>query len=265
MIIWLLLYGLGTTVLGTLVPGASASGDSSDPSVEEFCYGSTAEMKQSLPRLKFILVPADKIQENGKCLTVTTAPHRRELLQNYARRVNSSVQISFSSANLKQESCKIKVEKIKAKNLKSTSVGVNTEFGAAAGSEESDQNIKGVSSILTLKNFELTVNEDTVKGTCHVLSPDRYSIELEVLKMAKPLLPPVPPNTVVIIPDAQIPKIQETSRLVTSLEIIRGQRVEIGSVVKELKENRKNVDISSGGNLVNVAGAASEKIYLFID
>lgn len=256
MIIWLLLYLSGP---------ASALELNSEPSVEEFCFSSTTRMKQSLPRLKFILVPADKLQENGSCLTVSAAPHRRELIQNYARKIDSSVQISFSSVSVNPEPCRIKVEKIKSKNLRTSSVGVTGELGAAAETAESDQKIKEVSSILTLKNFELSVNEDTVKGTCRVLNSERYSIDLEVAKIARPLLPPVPPNTVVIIPAAQFPKVQETSRLVTSLEISRGQRVEIGSVVKELKEKNKNADISSGGNLESSEGAGFEKIYLLID
>lgn len=254
MILWLLLISLSIF--------------SQDQAVEEFCFSSPAKMKEVHQRLKFILVPVDKVQENKNCFTVNTSTHRRELIQSYVRRLESSVQISFSSVEMRQEPCRIKVERIKnlTKQGSGGSVAMNGEnININASEGNTTHSGTDVTSIQTLKEFELTVNQDVAKGECRFISPTRYEIALEVRKDAVPLTPPLRPGTVVVIPDAQIPKDQETSRLQTTLQLNRGERVEIGGIVKDLKNDTKKADASTGAELKITNGVQSEKVFLSID
>jgi hypothetical protein len=251
MILWLLLF--------------SQLALADDPVIEEYCFASAPKMKEVSGRLKFILVPADKLQENANCFTVATPPHRRELIQGYIRRLEPAVQIAFSSVEIKRDPCEIKVEKQKTKRLQNTAVGVDVGMVPSASTEQVIQDRNDVTKIQTLKDFELTVNQDIIKGECRVINANRYEINIEVIKEARPLIPPVPAGTVVLVPDAQIPKDQETSRLQTTLQLNRGERIELGNVVGQLKNNGKKIDLDSGVGLELNQGTQSEKIFLSID
>ena len=252
MILWLLLY-------------AQIALAQNDPAIEEYCFSSVGKMKDVSTRLKFILIPADKTQEDKNCFTVSTPSHRRELIQNYIKRLEPAVQIGFSSAEIRREACRIKVEKIKTKNKQSIGGGLSNGLIPSAGTDQSSGESRDVTSIQTLKEFELTVNQDVVKGECRAINPSRYEISIEVRKDAIPLLPPIPPGIVVLVPDAQIPKVQETSHLQTTLQLNSGERIEIGSVVKNLKDDVSNIDINSGAALEKNTGVQYEKIFLSIE
>ncbi len=252
MILWPLLY-------------LSVALASADNSIEEYCFSAPSQMKAASSRLKFILIPVDKIQEEGRCLTVSTPSHRRELIQNYLRRLDPTLSISFSSAEMKKDPCHIKVERIN--NLKSNtqSGGINTKLDPSAQGSSVTQTSKETTKIQTLKEFELTVNQSTVKGECKVINSTRYDITIEVRKDAVPLLPPVPEGTIVVIPDAQIPKPQATSKLVTTLQLTQGQVIELGSVVKNLQNDGKKIDVNSEATIEVTEGTSTEKVYLSID
>ena len=251
MILWLLLYTQFVMA--------------QDPAIEEYCFSSVGKMQGISTRLKFILVPADKLQEDKNCFTISTPAHRRELIQNYVRSADPSVQIGFSSAEIRREPCLIKIEKIKTKNKESTGAGISTGLVPSAETSLITGESKDVTSIQTIKEFELTVNQDAIKGECRLINPSRYEISIEVRKDAVPLYPPVPAGTTVIIPDAQIPKDQETSRLQTTLQLSSGQRIEIGSVVKNLKDGARTIDINSGVSTDKTSGNQNEKVFLSID
>jgi hypothetical protein len=244
MILWLLLYTL-------------LAHSQSDPAIEEYCFSSIEKMKLVSTRLKFILVPADKTQEDRNCFTVSTPTHRRELIQNYVRRLDPAVQIGFSSAEIRRDPCNIKVEKFKTVTKQSTVGSISTGFIPSAGTEQTNGQSSDITSIQTLKEFELTVNQDVVKGECRAINPTRYEISIEVRKDA----PPTP----VAFPGSEMPKQEDTSRLQTTLQLNVGERIEIGSVVKNLKSGGATVNINSGAALEKSDNTQNEKVFLSIN
>lgn len=251
MFIWLLFLSLTTLA--------------QENAVEEYCFISSTRMASVLNKTRFILVPADKVQSDKNCFTVNTPEHRRELIQSYIRRLDPSVAIGFSSAELRREHCHIKVEKIKNLKRDTTTGSITTDKSIDASTEQQRGESKDVSTIQTIKEFELTVNQDSILGECRAITPDRYEIKIQVKKEARPLLPPVPPGTVVVVPDAKIPPPQETSNLTTTVQLTRGQKMELGTVVKDLKNDGRKIDINSGAGIENTEGAETEKVFLFID
>jgi len=252
MILWLLLYSLI----------ALAQNDSA---IDEYCFSSVPRMKQVSSKLKFILVPADKTQEDKNCLTVNTPSHRKELIQNYIKRLDPAVQIGFTSSPIRTNPCHIKVERVHTKQKDSLGGSVSTNLNATIESSETLGESSEVLTIQTLKEFELTVNQDVIKGECRIINPSRYEISLEVRKDAIPLIPPIPPGAVVVVPDSALQKVQETSRLQTTLQLNSGERLEIGSTVKKLKDDAHKIDLNTGLAVEKTDGIQNEKVFLSIN
>jgi hypothetical protein len=251
MLLWLLLY---TQVLLA-----------QDQSVEEYCFSSIPKMKEVSARLKFILVPVDKTQEDKNCFTVITPRHRRELIQQYVKRLEPSVNVGFSSAEIKTEPCRIKVEKIRLNSKQGVNAGLFPEQPISLQADQSSESAKDVTTIQTIKEFELTVNQDVVKGECRVINSIRYEISLEIRRDPQPLTPPVPTGTTVPSMETQKIKTQETSSLQTTIQLNAGETIEMGSVVKNLKDQATKIDIQSGASANQMNVLQNEKIFLSID
>ncbi len=234
-----------------------------DLTVEKYCYPSESQMRASFRELKTILVPSDKAQADGVCINIQMAPHRHELIQQYLRRLDPSVSISFSSADIRREPCKLKVEKVKNLNQATTSVNIDGSPNAVSSVTESQST--DTMQIQTINEFELSVNQDSIKGNCRYIGPHRYEITLTARKDLKPLLPPTSPGTVVIINQAELPNNQETSSLQTQLSLSRGDKIEIGGVIKDLRGKSREIKIDPSINSEQTNGQSQEKVWLSLE
>jgi hypothetical protein len=251
MLLWLLLYA--QVLLAQ------------DQSVEEYCFSSIPKMKEVSARLKFILVPVDKTQEDKNCFTVSTPSHRRELIQQYVKRLEPSVNVGFSTAEIRTEPCRIKVEKIRLNIKQGANVGFFPDRPISLQVDQSSQSAKDITTIQTLKEFELTVNQDVVKGECRFINSIRYEISLEIRRDPLPLAPPIPSGMVVPVNENQKINLQETSRLQTTLQLNVGETIEIGSVVKNLKDQANKLGVNSGATVDQMNVMQNEKTLLSID
>ncbi len=256
MIIWPLLISLYTVAF------------TQDIAIEEYCFSSTDRMTQVLHRLKFILVPSDEIQKTERCATIKSSPHRRELIQGYLRKLEPEVQINFSSAEIKRDPCRLKVERIKNLKNETTAVDGNLQINGvsvAASNQLKSQESTEVMSIQTLQDFELNVQQNVIKGTCKALTPGRYEISLEVRKDAPNLYPQLPPGTIINQANLPLPKNQETSKLMTTLQLSTGQKIEIGRLIKDLKEKNKGIDLASGVEANQMRDESSEQVFISLE
>jgi hypothetical protein len=229
-----------------------------DYSIEEYCYSSPSRMQQVNQKSKIIFVPSDVVTMDGPCMTVKARSHRRELIQSFLRNVDPSVNIKFSSAENKRPPCNMKVEKIKQVNRQNLDIKLEQSGTVSAGQQMTE--VKDVSSISTLSDFELSVNQNTIKGQCRFITPERYEITIEVRKDLTPIYPPVAVGTTPVV-TTPLPD-QETSKLVTTLQIEKGQRIELGSIVKDLKNKSNKVDINSTITHTEIDDTNSESVYL---
>jgi hypothetical protein len=256
MIIWPLLISLYTVAFAQ------------DMAIQEYCFSSTERMNQVMHRLKFILVPSDEIQRSERCATIKSSPHRRELIQGYLRKLEPEVQINFSSAEIKRDPCRLKVERIKNLKNETTAVDGNlqtTGVTVAASNQIRSQESTEVMSIQTLQDFELNVQQNVIKGTCKALTPGRYEISLEVRKDAPNLYPQLPPGTIINQANLPLPKNQETSKLMTTLQLSTGQKIEIGRLIKDLKEKNKEIDLPSGAEANQMRDESSEQVFISLE
>ena len=232
-----------------------------DQVIERYCYPSPEAFARSHRVLKTISVPSDRVETSGNCLVVSMYPHRRELIQNYLRTIDSQVSIAFSSEDIKTDPCHLKVEKIFQSNLSQTTrqLGNNTTLSTSSTVSNSNE----IMTITTRKAFELTVNQDVIKGECRQLQKDRYEITIEVRKDPKPVAPGLPPGTTVVL--ATPPADQKTYQLKTQIQLHRGNRIELGTIIRDLRS--KNHELNTGplikGENQNTEG--QEKVFLSIN
>ncbi len=230
-------------------------------SVERYCYSSPAEMKANLQRARPVFVPADQVTEDGACLVVQMRAHRRELIQSYLRGLNHQVAISFSSAEIKRDPCRIKVEKIRELDAQKTRGEINSQSGVLESTTVKSNSVDTM-QIVTLNDFELSVNFEGIKGQCRLITPTRYEISLEVKKDLRPL---APPGTIVILRPDQLPPPQQTSSLRTSLQLNQGDRIEIGSLIRDLKNKNAEIEIDPSAKAAIDSGANTEKVFLSLE
>jgi hypothetical protein len=236
--------------------------------IQEYCFSSPVRMTQVLHRLKFILVPSDEIQKSERCAIIKSSPHRRELIQGYLRKLEPEIQINFSSAEIKRDPCRLKVERIKNLKNETTAVDGNLQINGvsvAASNQIKNQESTEVMSIQTLQDFELSVQQNVVKGTCKALTPGRYEISLEVRKDPPILHPQLPPGTIINQASLPLPKNQETTKLMTTLQLSTGQKIEIGKLIKDLKEKNKGIDLSSGVEANETRDESIEQVFISLE
>jgi hypothetical protein len=243
MILWLLIFQL------------SSFAQELTPVVEEYCFTSEARLKQLFPKIKFMLIQSDQELVESNCLTIKTTSYRRELIQSYVTNLDPSVQVKFSSTELKGEPCRIKVEKIKTIIMATSEGSLNPgliDVKITANTKQKFHEIKETNSIQTQKEFELAMNQSLIKGICNYVTADRYEISLEVRKDPIPATQWAPMN-------------QETSSLKSTLQLSRGDRVELGSILKDRNGSSSELDMKSGAQAENNQEEQMEKIFLSID
>lgn len=234
-----------------------------DQASEKYCFSSAQKRDKVQQELKSILVPSDGLTALENCLVINMRPHRRELIQRFVQQTDPMMTVDFSSAELKRDPCRLQVEKIARKKKNNTSVSVNP-FGGGASQKDQEISSTEIFKIQTLKDFELTSNQDVVKGECRFITDNRYEVNLMVRKDPKPLLPGAPAGSIIVL-NAPAPPDQETSYLQTNLQLQRGEKIEIGSIVRKLRGRNHDVksDPEARGN--RQGAAANEKIYLMLE
>lgn len=230
-----------------------------ESSVETYCFTSEAARARVEKKLATILVPSDKTEAERNCLTVSMRPHRRELIQNFTQNLEPGMNITFSSAEIKRSPCELRVEKVRAMKKENTGVQVSQFPGAVTS--EVDESSKDVMQIQTLEKFSLTVAQDVIEGECRFINKDLYEITISARRDPKPIVPPnLPPGAIVVVTTP--PEAQKTMALSTSLQLSRGSRVELGSIVKDLRKKNSDVSIKPEAQWESSAGQEEEKVFL---
>jgi len=231
-----------------------------DLSSEKYCFSTSPLIAQK--KFSGIQVPSDVVTVDENCLVIQMRSHRRELIQKFMLSSLPGCYVAYSSEEIRRELCKLKVEKIKTKKSEvlEVDVGLNQQTGSLSQTDSSGT-ANETMDIQTIKDFELTVDQDQVKGTCRYITQDRYEIALEVRKNPKPLVPvALPPGAIVVL--NQPPPDQETGVLQTQIQLSRGEKIDLGSAIKKANFKDRNVNIKPEFKLEATDQISSEKVYL---
>lgn len=239
----------------------SLSAFSDDMASEKYCFPSVEAADSARQNFSMIQLKNDIVKQAGQCLVIQMPPHRRELIQRYILQSTPGASVVFSSAEVKREPCRLTVEKEKQINQETKSGGINRGFSVSSSTAQGTQ--KEVMEIVTQEEFQLTVDQDEIKGKCRYINPNRVDITLEVRKNPKPLVPAnLPPGTIVVVNQPQPD--QETSLLSTQLQLSRGERINIGNVVKDLRDKNTSLDANPEVKVETTRGKVTESVYLLI-
>lgn len=228
----------------------------------KYCFKSVNESQTAANHLKSLVLPSEELILQGECLILKIRPRRQDFIHSYISKNISNSQLVFSDANEKKQSCNLKVEKIK--NLKKQDTNITIATDSSLSSNVSKKTSNEVIRIQTIGDFELSVDQQQVRGECRYISKDLYEIKLSVIKTAKPIVPrELPPGSVIIMNSP--PTDQETSTLSTQVQLNRGQRIELGSVIKNAHDKSQNVSITPDIKITNFEQNNSENVYLSLE
>lgn len=236
-----------------------AFGAEEELSVETYCFSSEVVRMRVEKKLGTILVPSDKTDSEKNCLTVQMRPHRRELLQNYTKSIDPDMKVTFSSAESRKEPCQLQVEKIRTLKSKNTSLEVS-QFPSAVDSRI-EESSKDVMQIQTLNKFSFTVSQDVIEGNCRYINKDLYEVTITARRDPLPLVPPnLPANSIIVVQTP--PPEQKTISVSTSLQLTRGSKIEMGSIVRDLRKKDRDVSIKPEAQIDNQEQQENEKVFL---
>lgn len=231
-----------------------------DMASEKYCFSSLSGAQLAQKKFSAIQVNSDVATIDDNCLVVQMRPHRRELIQRYILSSAPGATVVYSSAEVRSETCKLKVEKIKNEQSDNLNVDVSKQI-ARADKTEFKGTASEVMQIDTLNEFRLSYNEDEILGNCRYITPDRYEIKIEVRKNPKPVVPVnLPPGTVVVMNTP--PPDQKTMALQTELQLTRGERIEVGDLIRKINDKEESISVSPSLTIKKVHQNASEKVFL---
>ncbi len=218
--------------------------------MEKYCFSSTLQSISARQKFKAIEVNSDTVSVDENCLVIQMRPHRREIVQRYILTNIPGARLTFSSESERKDPCKLKVEKIKSTKSEQLNGHIaNDSF--SVGKTDTSGNSSEISQIQTLKEFELTMNQDQIKGNCRYITADRYEITLEVRRNPKPILV-----------ETQKPEDQKTMVIQTQLQLTRGDRIEVGSVIQKEDDKNRQLSISPAGQIESMSRKGMEKVFL---
>jgi len=234
--------------------------------VENYCFSSTAESLKAQASSKYLMLPADSIEAKGECFSLFTTETRRELIQRYLRNNYPQLTVTFSSAERSaDEMCSLKVEKIKNSNSTQTNAQVKTFGSVNVGNSSSSGKEVSQIKVMSGSSFELQVDTQKISGKCRFINSSRFEIEFSMLFIPKPITPPVPDGVIVVLENPPLPEVQQGTSLSTTVQIGKGDRLEIGSIVKDLNEKGVQASLTPQLSYEKTEGQSTEKIYLLVD
>jgi hypothetical protein len=229
-------------------------------SSEKYCFSSINQSLIAKQKLTVIQVSSDVVTSDENCLVVQMQPHRRELIQRYLLSSFRGTSVVYSSEDVRPEPCKLKVEKIKNKTTDGANIGLNPS-GIKMNQTDSQISVTETMQIQTIKDFEFSFDHNEIKGTCRYLNSNRYEISLTVRKNPKPIIAAnLPPGSIIVL--NRPPQDQETMILQTQLQLSRGERIDIGGVVKNLENNNQNVDLRPELKIETMNNNSNETVFL---
>lgn len=227
--------------------------------IETYCFSTTAQASKAQQSARYLMTAADQIETRGSCFSLFTTNTRRELIQKYLLNSYPDMRIEFSSVERSaKEMCDLLVEKTKSENSSNYSLN---RIGQELSSGKEVTQLKSMSGA----PFELRVDQQKIKGTCRYISPTRYEIEFTMEFIPRPIIPPTPPGTIVLINNPPAPQSQKGTNLSTTVQISQGERIEIGSIVKDLTDKGHAVSLIPSIEVKINEGRSLEKIYLMLN
>jgi hypothetical protein len=233
----------------------------SQTALERLCFASAVEAQKAVPIVSTVLVKGvDSVELEADCLNIHVAPARGEVFQRWIKARLPHAQLAFSTLSAPKKECDMLAERVTTKvsngqNALVNSQGINLQDGQSKGSEVQQHVLKvtsGSPGSISMDGTEFTV-------ICTELSEGSYR-----LKFSHKYTPRTTPTIV----NGQLVQIPESGAHPPSasseIEVSRGQRVDIGSIKKDLRDKDKSVGIPTGLDYQQTDGAITTQWFLTV-
>jgi hypothetical protein len=196
-------------------------------SAESFlCIEKGQSAQSAFVYLSDFLLPKDRAYANvdTNCIEISGAESRRDFLNDIlAKRFKLTSFISSSASNASNaEHCEMQITQ-KSQNK---GTGTSGRFGSNTGATafESKGETTSVSSLTGLSGepVQFTAYGEAVNITCKVMARGRYEIKVS------------------------LSSVSTSASLATSVNVNKGEMINLGELVKEAKNNNRNIDINQG-------------------
>lgn len=233
--------------------------------VETYCFQSEQEALKARESAKYMMLPSDRTEPKESCFSVFTHESRRELIQKYLLNSFPKMRVDYSSSETtSKDDCQLLVEKVKIENKES--IFLQSGKNPQGRVRESTKSTREVSQLRVMSGapFELKVDEQEISGKCRYITPSRYEITFTMRFVPKPIVPEMAPGTTVVINNPSQIKHQTGTNLATTVQMNKGEKLEIGNIVKDLTNEAAHASLIPKIQIDKSKGEAQEKIYLMI-
>lgn len=234
-------------------------------SIETYCFPSIHESQKAQESAKYLLLPQDKIEAKGECFSVFANETRRELTQKYLLSSYPRMKVSFSSAESSMnEVCDLQVEKTKMSSKTNSHIQISNSGHAGSQHRTESSQEKSYIKAMSGHPFELLVDQQKIAGKCRYITSHRYEIEFSMQFIPKPIISGLPEGATVIVTNPPVPPDQIGTSLSTTVQLMKGQMIEIGAIAKKLNDQGSSISLVPQFGLEKTDNDSQEKIYLMI-
>jgi hypothetical protein len=234
--------------------------------VETYCFSSENQAKQAMGSSKYLMLPSDRIEPKGECFSLFTTEARSELIRKYLQNSYPQMSVTYSSTERSaKEMCDLKVEKIKKIDSFQSKAQIQAMGGISIGQSNSDTKEISQIKVLSGADFDLQVDEQKISGKCRYINSTKYEIAFSMQFIPRPIVPPAPEGTIVIIQNPPHMEVQQGTSLSTTVQISQGEKIEVGSIVKDLMDKGVEASLVPKLSFEKQDRKSEEKIYLQID
>jgi hypothetical protein len=174
--------------------------------------------------LSDFLLPKDRAYANVEtnCIEISGDESRRDFLNDILAKRFKLISFVSSASSVNAEHCQMKITQIS----KTKGTGTSGKFGTNTGATafESNGETTSVSSLTGLSGepVQFSAYGEAVNITCKVMARGRYEIKIS------------------------LSSVSAAASLGTTVNVIKGEMINLGELVKEAKNNSRNIDINKG-------------------
>ncbi|MCR9205047.1 MAG: hypothetical protein NXH75_10745 [Halobacteriovoraceae bacterium] len=215
--------------------------------MDVYCFKRSQSLDQIKSYLQTVTAPKDKIfkRESTHCLEIKISSNRKDLLEKWMykkyrplKNYNESrgTNMPATSTQPRSGTCRLKIETISSGNANTETYAVGKRNTVNKTNTKSSG--RKVSSLLLGVGFSgyITVNDEKAELKCQSVGGAGYRVALSVQG--------------------------GQNGIGTNLQVRKGQKLNIGDIVNDLKRKRKSIGLSKGVEVESTKG--SEKTTYFL-
>lgn len=229
-------------------------------SIIRFCFKSEGLRRAAMSELPTFLLKGEEILNTSVnyCNDIISTKKRVDFLSQFiGTRYGGFTEV----VNKEGKTCRLVIHKVGTENKKTRKFKFNKKPGARE--ETSTKTINERSSLVLTsgKKGSLTFDQQKLEVKCVLIGQSNYDLEFSMTY--------IPKTTSALTSNGELVKVSDgkpsnTTEITTSVQLTKGQKLDIGGVVKDLNDKSRTLSLT-GIDYSKTTGQAQTKIYLSIE